>query len=301
MLSPAKLDMIAVSCAFGNPGNQPGVSLTILHLSDLHFHALPRTFPEWASKRVLGAANLVLRRAQHYPLARAKALVEQVRALSWDHLVISGDLTQLALEQEFEQAREVLSPLLENPECVTVLPGNHDRYVAAAQFPEDRFQKHFGEFWTEGPLWAKALGEGWHLLGWDSTHPNDWWSACGTVPQATIAATERHLSTLPDNAKVLLANHYPLWFPEGWRVKPRHELHNLLTVRTWILRQPQLRAYLHGHVHRNWHLTIPRKGMPALEAVNSASSTEVLHSGKTSSFHRIVLDGEVLAVEPITF
>ena len=204
MLSPAKLDIIAVSCAFGNPGNQPGVSLTILHLSDLHFHALPRTFPEWASKRVLGAANLVLRRAQHYPLARAKALVEQVRALSWDHLVISGDLTQLALEQEFEQAREVLSPLLENPECVTVLPGNHDRYVAAAQFPEDRFQKHFGEFWTEGPLWAKALGEGWHLLGWDSTHPNDWWSACGTVPQATIAATERHLSTLPDNAKVLL-------------------------------------------------------------------------------------------------
>ena len=281
--------------------NQADVSLTILHLSDLHFHALPHAFPEWASKRVLGAANLVLRRAQHYPLARAKALVEQVRTLSWDHLVISGDLTQLALEEEFAQACKVLTPLLENPERVTVLPGNHDRYVADAQFPEDRFQKHFGEFWTKGPLRAKALGEGWHLLGWDSTHPTDWWSACGTVPKAVVAATERHLSALPGDAKVLLANHYPLWFPEGWRSKPRHELHNLLPVRAWMLRQPKLRAYLHGHVHRNWHLTIPREGMPALEAVNSASSTEVLHSGETSSFHRIVLDGETISVEPMTY
>ena len=277
------------------------MSLTILHLSDLHFHALPRTLQEWASKRVLGAANLVLRRAKHYPLVRARALVEQVRALSWDHLVISGDLTQLALEDEFAQAREVLSPLLQNPECVTLLPGNHDRYVAEAQLPEDRFQKHFGEFWTQGPLRSKELGEGWHLLGWDSTHPNDWWSACGTVPKEAVAATERHLSALPGDAKVLLANHYPLWFPEGWRSKPRHELHNLLPVRAWMLRQPKLRAYLHGHVHRNWHLTIPREGLPVLEAVNSASSTEVLHSGKDSSFHRIVLDDETISVEPMTY
>jgi len=277
------------------------VPLNILHLSDLHFHALPRTIPEWASKRALGATNLVLRRARHYPLARAKALVAQVRALSWDHLVISGDLTQLALEPEFAQARDILAPLLENPQRVTVLPGNHDRYVADAQFPEDRFQTHFGEFWTEGPLLAKELGEGWHLLGWDSTHPNDWWSACGTVPQVAIASTERHLSELPDDAKVVLANHYPLWFPEGWQVKARHELHNLLPVQAWVQRQPKIRAYLHGHVHRNWHLTIPRDKMPALEAVNSASSTEVLRPGKTSSFHRIVLDGETISVEPMTY
>ena len=102
---------------------------TIIHISDLHFHTYPQNFQECKSKRILGMGNLFFRRVRQYPLQRAKLLVEQILQMKWDHLVISGDLTQLSLEREFSLARETLAPLLKDPERVTIIPGNHDRYV----------------------------------------------------------------------------------------------------------------------------------------------------------------------------
>ena len=72
-------------------------------------------------------ANLLFRRARQYPLQRAKMLVGQIQNMKWDHLVISGDLTQLSLEAEFALARETLGPLLKDRKRGTIIPGNHDR------------------------------------------------------------------------------------------------------------------------------------------------------------------------------
>ena len=78
------------------------VSFTLVHLSDLHYNAYPLHWSEWNFKRGLGAANLFLKRAKQHPLSRNRKLVEKVSNMDWDHLVISGDLTQLGLEQEFD-------------------------------------------------------------------------------------------------------------------------------------------------------------------------------------------------------
>src|SRR3546814_17366565 len=45
------------------------------------------------------------------------------------HLVVTGDLTNIALPGEFVQVGEWLKGL-GTPEAVTVIPGNHDAYVA---------------------------------------------------------------------------------------------------------------------------------------------------------------------------
>ena len=89
------------------------MSFILTHLSDLHFNAYPEKMSDWNLKRVLGAANLYMKRAKHHPLSRNRLLVKRVLELEWDHLVISGDLTQLGLEHEFEQARKELDPLLQ--------------------------------------------------------------------------------------------------------------------------------------------------------------------------------------------
>jgi 3',5'-cyclic AMP phosphodiesterase CpdA len=58
-------------------------------------------------------------------------LVEDLRAQKPDHIVVTGDLTNIAMTEEFKNARrwlEALGP----PDRVTAIPGNHDSYVPRA-------------------------------------------------------------------------------------------------------------------------------------------------------------------------
>ncbi len=273
--------------------------LTIIHISDLHFHAMPSKWKELPSKRALGFANLYINRRRHYPMERASQLVLKLQEMEWDHLVISGDLTSLALEKEFQLAHEVLSPLLAEPEKVTVIPGNHDKYVSGACQPS-LFHKYFGTYFTDTEIKTQHLFGKWHLIAWDSTHPNDWRTASGTVQRNTLLETENYIRQQAPSSRFIIANHYPLWFPSDYIVHPRHELHNLSYVRHWIQQQSQVLLYLHGHIHRNWHHVVHRKTEP-LYLVNSASSTSLKSARQKSVFHRIQLSDQQVEIEPLTF
>jgi 3',5'-cyclic AMP phosphodiesterase CpdA len=58
-------------------------------------------------------------------------LVADLRAQNPDHIAVTGDLTNIALREEFENARRWLE-CLGSPACVTAIPGNHDAYVPRA-------------------------------------------------------------------------------------------------------------------------------------------------------------------------
>ena len=271
---------------------------TIIHISDLHFHSYPQKFSEFNAKRILGATNLLIRRAREFPLKRAKLLVEIIQKMEWDHLVISGDITQLSLEKEFSLAREILDPLLIKSERVTVIPGNHDRYINQHD-GTDLFTKYFGEFFGKNEIHVSEINQKWVLVGWDSAHPNDLRTAAGTVKNITIQATEKLLQNFPDQTNFIVVNHYPLTFPEDWKFDRSHELYNLVPVRNWILQNPQIRLYLHGHIHLNWVHRLPRDSAPELLLVNSAASCSKLYNGQSSSFHQIVLEDSKVKVNPI--
>ncbi|MEE8436349.1 MAG: metallophosphoesterase [bacterium] len=267
-----------------------------MHISDLHFHRLPRHPSAYLSKRALGAMNLLLRRWREFPLERARGLVKRLEKASWHHLVISGDLTQLGTHAEFALAREVLAPLLaRGTEQVTVIPGNHDKYVAEAE-GRSAFEAHFGEFCRAAPASPQQLAGNWWLAAWDSAQPAPWNSAEGRVTAETLLATETWLAGRPSGSQLIVANHYPVFFPSGHSQAPAHGLVNHDTVRAWLLNHP-VRLYLHGHVHQNWVLTVEGSHGP-LTVVNSAASTARPGGAGVSSFHRIVLDGDELRVEP---
>lgn len=271
---------------------------TIIHISDLHFHRYPKNFLEWKSKRFLGIANLIFRRARQFPLHRSIKLVDQISKIKWDHLVISGDITQLSLESEFFLAREILDPLLGDKSKVTIIPGNHDRYVLQ-NFSTDLFMKYFGEFFGSSEIHFRKLHSRWVVIGWDSVHPNDWLSAAGTVRVSTIRDTEKIIRNFPKNTRFIIVNHYPLTFPDGWKFDQFHELYNLFPVKKWILSHPQIRIYLHGHIHKNWVHNIHRESNLELLLVNSASSSAVPYKGQKSSFHKIGLEGDDVRVIPL--
>src|ERR1700735_4309703 len=71
--------------------------------------------------------------------ALAQAAVDQ----GADHTILSGDLTAMALEEEFQRARKALGEVSAIPRRFTVIPGNHDVYAPDAA-RNRRFEKYFG-------------------------------------------------------------------------------------------------------------------------------------------------------------
>lgn len=278
------------------PASDPFV---LMHISDLHIHGLPMNPLAYASKRVLGAANLILRRRRRYPRRRAEALVAHLDAQNWDHLLITGDITQLGTRAEFERARSILNPLLaRGHQRVTLMPGNHDRYVPEPK-GQGAFEAVFSEFIPQGEIATRQLTEHWWMVAWDSARPAPWLSAAGHVRPETLSATAAWMKGLPTDAQVIVANHYPVFFPPPHRHGIHHDLVNQSAVHQWLL-EHRVTLYLHGHIHHNWiHAVEGPSGV--ITSVNSASSTQRLppdRAGIESSFHRIVLEGKDFKIEP---
>lgn len=117
----------------------------IAHVSDLH--VLSRTGAQWRrivfNKRITGYANLVLRRGRVHRRDYLLAVLSAAAAAA-DHLVVTGDITNLSLEHEYEEACALLDEAARQTE-VTVVPGNHDIYLPATHHHR-RFPHHFARF-----------------------------------------------------------------------------------------------------------------------------------------------------------
>jgi 3',5'-cyclic AMP phosphodiesterase CpdA len=107
----------------------------LAHLSDPHLAPLPAPRPgKLASKRLLGYLNWVRKRRAIHRRDVLATIVADVHAARADHIAVTGDLVNIALPAEIENATrwlETLGP----PTQVSLVPGNHDAYVpgAAAQ------------------------------------------------------------------------------------------------------------------------------------------------------------------------
>jgi 3',5'-cyclic AMP phosphodiesterase CpdA len=121
--------------------------MRIAHVSDLHVVS-PRGV-HWRSvlfnKRMTGYANMLLHRARVFRRDYLDAVLAAAARES-DQVVVTGDLTNLSLESEYEEAVRLLEDVARTTE-VTVVPGNHDVYLPHVQ-REGRFAHHFGSFFT---------------------------------------------------------------------------------------------------------------------------------------------------------
>ena len=104
----------------------------LAHISDVHLGPLPDvTYRDLASKRMVGYVNWQRNRRRHHHDGIVDAIVSDLKAQAPDHLAITGDLVNLALDGEFALARLWLETL-GSSDAVSVVPGNHDAYVHGA-------------------------------------------------------------------------------------------------------------------------------------------------------------------------
>src|SRR4051812_44185726 len=108
--------------------------MRIAHFSDLHVLSLEGVKPyRFLNKRLTGYANMRFKRSHVHRVSYVKAIAREIAKSKIDHVVITGDLTNLALEAEFEAVRALLERELGfDAKHVTIVPGNHDLYTRGA-------------------------------------------------------------------------------------------------------------------------------------------------------------------------
>jgi 3',5'-cyclic AMP phosphodiesterase CpdA len=254
----------------------PMTAFTLAHLSDPHLPPLPAArLRDLAGKRALGYLNWTRNRHKYHRREVLDALVADMQAQRPDHIAVTGDLVNLALDAEFLPAQAWLESV-GTPEHVTVIPGNHDAYVRATQH---RFASTFGEYLrgdagTEGEAFPFLRRRGpLALIGVSSAVPTPPLMATGTLGRAQLDTLDRQLSQLPaeDAFRVLLV-HHPLHSDS--RIKRLTDSKALRAV----LKARGVDLILHGHdhIHSTMWIEGADKHIPAI-GVPSASALAHKH------------------------
>ena len=235
--------------------------MRIVHLTDLHYHRRPHA-AQLLSKRLLGAANLYLGgRARVFGGPARELLLADALNLAPDLVVITGDLSTLSTDAEFDAARAALEPVLDSTPTI-VLAGNHDRYTLHAQ-RKRRLEGVFGA-WMAGGRWNPLAGrwtategsptparfdlEEVTVLALDTARADLLSRGRMDAPQRDRLETALTAGDL-DGRFTLLAMHYPLVTADG--APYAHPTHGLVGVEELygLLRRCPVGAIVHGHVH----------------------------------------------------
>ena len=251
-------------------------AFTLAHLSDPHLPPLPAArLRELAGKRALGYLNWTRNRHKYHRREVLDALVADMQAQRPDHIAVTGDLVNLALEAEFPPAKAWLEGV-GSPQQVTVIPGNHDAYVRATQ---PRFAGTFGDYLRgdandEGAPFPFLRRRGpLALIGISSAVPTLPLMATGTLGRTQLEALDRQLAQLSagDAFRVLLV-HHPLHSQA--RMKRLTDSAGLRSV----LKARGVDLILHGHdhIHSTMWIEGPGKQIPAI-GVPSASAVAHRH------------------------
>ncbi len=240
------------------------------HFSDVHISNVPGTLLKmWWGKRLLGGANMLLVRRRHMLNANMPLLVEHVMQQNPDAVLITGDLSTTALNEEFAQARELLKPIHEAVPMVTI-PGNHDIYTPGVQ-RERRYEKHFADFHGDsqedsGYPFVRELGGGVVCVGLNSCVPTGITGAWGIVSDEQLSRLPEILDAHQEQFRIVLVHHF-LEDKHGTPGLPHRGIRNRDDLLK-ILEQHGAELVLHGHEHACYQYTIPGKGnlIPVLNA-----------------------------------
>jgi 3',5'-cyclic AMP phosphodiesterase CpdA len=256
----------------------PDFAFTLAHLSDPHLTSLVGVRPiDLANKRVLGYLSWQRRRRRIHCKAVLDALVGDIRAAAPDHLAITGDLTHVGLPAECDRALDWLRELGRS-DRVSVVPGNHDRYVA------DRYDRTVG-LWrayfrgdsggTDFPFFRRRGRVA--LIGIDTAVPTAPLLASGRVGDAQRERVAALLTQAGTEGlfRVVLLHHSPL---SSGHVR-RKRLSDAAEV-TRMLLNSGAELVIHGHGHEERIDRMTGAGGPMLVvAVPSASHSVIGRAG----------------------
>ena len=173
-----------------------------------------------------------------------EGLLTSLQRLNPDLVVISGDLTQRATDEEYRKGADFLQRLAW-PHII--IPGNHDlsatHLIERFTSPWDKWQQYIQPE-TEPVLHAK----GYSLIGVNTARAAGWyfdWSR-GQINQTQVKRVQDTLQVVPaQNLRIVIA-HHPFWLPE------QAEYRDVVSGRDKAIagfKQANVDMILSGHIH----------------------------------------------------
>jgi 3',5'-cyclic AMP phosphodiesterase CpdA len=248
----------------------------LAHLSDLHATAPRLGSPlDLLGKRALGWLSWRRKRSKEHLPRILEALIADLDVAGADHVGVTGDLTQLGLDSEIEEAAAWLARL-GPPSRVSVVPGNHDAYAGRSEV--ERWSR-WAPYMTSTDAAETSLG-GFPflrrlgpvaLVGISSARPTALLLATGRIGGSQRERLEELLAGLRGEGlfRVVLMHHPPV--PAGQ--SRRRQLDDSAAVRE-LLERAGAELVLHGHTHRSSFAriagpsgAIPVVGVPSASAL----------------------------------
>jgi 3',5'-cyclic AMP phosphodiesterase CpdA len=289
--------------------------MKIGHISDLHILQIDSPKPwQFLNKRLIGGTNLLLNRSKSHSSKVVEAAIKRLdHEHDVDHIAISGDLSNLALDSEFTAAARILRKVRDAENRVSVIPGNHDYYTYESA-RRRRFERHFDPFMqSDMPAYqvdasypyCKFLDDDVALIGMNSAKPTPWFFATGEVPREQLDAARGLLDDpkVRDRFKIVMIHHHLMPF-EHSTVEYTRRLENAEDVLD-ALRWNDVDLAIHGHNHHFSTVEIPHlRGTGTLRICEAGSASVGTYDnpyfgGKFNIYH--IDDGELTKIETHLF
>ena len=271
----------------------PNETFTLAHLTDPHMadhHAI--RFTDLLNKRFFGYLKWRMKRSSTHHGVVLDSLVDDLRASRPDHIAVTGDLTHLGLPAEFLKAKQLLSAL-GTPSEVTVIPGNHDAYVAAAL---ERGLSHWIEYIVSDkqkitdskPVSCDTLFPSLRvrgsiaLIGVSTARPCSTFLAVGRIGKEQQKRLQKILIETGHQGlfRVVLIHHPPVTGVVNWRKR----LTDAEAFRS-IVQQHGAELILPGPAHRLAQTQLkPPDGYAPVIGISSASAAD-RHAKRRARYH----------------
>lgn len=232
----------------------------ILHFSDVHAGLVEWKWRYLLDKRLFGRMNQFTCRQSRLKIENLKRLADNYDNWQVDMALCTGDLTSIGSEEEFQNADNLLKPLLDvagkNFLCV---PGNHDAYVHPNHEALVRAFSRLnnGQASLDNLPATITIGPAEFVM-LNPARPCIIWQSTGELSPSVWDKLDYILNIPAKSPARLLVTHFPIAGPKNRPLSWRTKFIGWQRLEKYA-REGAFQAVLSGHVHTQF-CTSPQDG-----------------------------------------
>ncbi len=272
---------------------------SLAHISDTHLGPMPKLgWTDYFTKRVTGYINWQHNRAREFSPDVLRHLTDHMTSASPGHIVVTGDLVNLALHEEIARAKLWLEALGTGQD-ISVICGNHDAYIKGMlEVAIDAWQNYLiGDDGvkvknnTSFPL-LRRRGP-CSIISVNTALPTKPFDATGLFDQKQAEKMEKLLQQEKDNCRVILIHHPP--FANATDHAKRLIGEELFRD---VVKKTSAELVLHGHTHLDTTTLIEGldKSVPVVCVPAAGQATGGRKPAAHYNWFEIEADGERWAI-----